>query len=241
MKKTYLIMYFFIFLFGYTYVYANGIGPTMDEYEVIVSNPNGAQLYNDNLEPIDRNANYKEKLEIFAAFYDKDILYGYTRFINDNDYKRYIVKLDDVTLIESSTDYEEHPDFGVFDYEEDTFYYILEDGVYLYSGPGFIYGKIPENIEVKKGQAVKALKYTLDFIYIEYGDKTGWIPFTANDTPKVGMIFDDLDYENIILLENAYLKDEPCYSINNLKYIPKNTELNITKEIVAKLDYDNEI
>ncbi len=249
MKKIISSIVFVFIIMITTVCFANGSGPIMDSYEVVVSNPNGAIIYDEFLNPTERKIAYDTRVNMSYMFYGKDgKLYGIASYYPDKEYwsSREVINIDDITL-------DHLEEYGI-DMEmldepyENSFYYILEDGVFLYNGPGFIFGKMPGDIEVKKGQAVKTIKppnFSLDFEYVEYNGMEGWIPVQAYDSPKVGKIYEPQYNENdyyllrcdIITYENIYLKDEPYSAPNVFKPVPENTRLRPIKVIDCNFKY----
>ena len=245
MKKIISFIFFILIILIATISNANG-GPPDIRYACVVSNPNGAQVYGENFEPIDKILQYGEEVYCDGDTTKDGVCYLYL-WGSSEDESVYYCKNDDIQILSFKTIYdymsedsenieetnsieEKLEDLKTkVDYREYEFYYILKDGLYLCKGPGNIFGKL-DNIEIKKGQAVKSYMTIGDFIYIEYGDKNGWIEAKYND--YAGEITEhEEDNIKAITCENVYLKDEPYTTTNINKPVPLNEELKVLRSI----------
>jgi len=164
MKKLSKILILLLMVFIPFTVKADMGAPERNEYEVIVTNPNGIKnYYLDNNSIIPYNTiikiqyEYKEDNELYLeSFGDQQI----------------IVKASDVSLY--STKVVEAEEFSEND--EVNTYYTYADGGYLYKGPSIMYEKVSEET-IPKGTYLKEIGKSVDdcFSYVEYNGQKGWI------------------------------------------------------------------
>ena len=173
MKKikliTLLIMYFAIPLF------VNAIEKPTNSYKIIISNKNGAEIY----EWVEENGKYKyqktrEKLnynEVYTVkyedIYNKEV-YIYLATSPEDTYDDLkTIKFKDVKMYDITIEDYKH--------EEKMKYFVFDDNCYLYNGPSEKYGKISPETALNKETIVETEYYDSLWAYVEYNGQKGWI------------------------------------------------------------------
>lgn len=139
--------------------------PSTAEYEVTVSNVEGASLYDYNGNVI-ATIPYDTKLTILFEYTDnKGVLYGSVEY----DDKSGEIKLSETKAVADSIKLE---DFEKFDTPKKL--YVFREGCYLYSGPSVSYDKLSEE-EIPVGTTLEYQYYNEVWAYVEYDGKEGWV------------------------------------------------------------------
>lgn len=216
MKKSKLLGFLILLLFP-MFVFADVSVPEIKEYEVVVVNPDGVNLENQQGRKI--NIPCDTKLTVYYEFYDKEtgITYGsveYQGVYGD-------INLKDVKLLSKKLT---KKDARKLSKAEER--YVIDDDVYLYNGPSRIYGKVDGEKKIPVGEKVTYEYYIEAWSYVEYDGVSGWI-YTNSPSEENSLAMIAPENNNKVLLtknvKKLYVnpKREETVNVN----IPKGTEL----------------
>lgn len=230
MKKNKLIILLLIFFIMPMLIKADMAAP-MSSYEVRISNPEGAEIYewnNDSksYEKTSKKLNYDEIYYINYEQIRNNELFGYAvvREKIDGGYTFSdggLIKLSDTKPLEVKL--EDHKK------ETKAKYYVFDDSCYLYNGPSEIYGKVEPEISLRVGTTIETEYYDDMWAYIEYNGVKGWVyTYSYNSIPEnaSGMVYISGYRPNIKSVKELTMYKNPKTEEEIGMIIPQETELN---------------
>jgi len=155
-------------------VSADAAGPMLTQYDIRISNKNGAIIYkwDDKTDKYTKTNEVLKYDQIYTVINEKiedkqlyGILYEYNE---EGEYSNeYIIKLSDAKPLKYNLD----------DYKQETSqkYYVFEEGVILYQGPSKIYNKVSPEKTIPVGTIIETKHYDGIWAYINYKGTKGWI------------------------------------------------------------------
>ncbi|MCR5832879.1 MAG: hypothetical protein K6G36_03050 [Candidatus Saccharibacteria bacterium] len=173
-------------------------------FELVITNPNGAQCKDGNGKTVKTLANGAK----FKAMQD----YGDT--VSSNKIESYYV-IDEQCSVSPQDISMANKNFDLSTIEKETSplkQYVINDEAYLYKGPGEQFGKVDDNYHLPKGIVVSADYYDGYWMYTSYEGHTGWINHfnIFQKHPNTADIATSEWNSNIITTRNKVeLKDTP--------------------------------
>ncbi len=143
--------------------------PDYYAYDVIVTNPDGAQMYDWELKKMETIIPPDTKITVNFEHTYKNVVYLDTSYKDSDGF----IKLDDIKV------YDEKVDFSKLQKNPDnTQYYTIKETI-MYNGPSKVYGKV-KNVTIPTGTTLK-YEYSAGgmeapmWIYTEYEGNKGWV------------------------------------------------------------------
>ena len=170
MKKIKLLLLSVLVLLVFPLVvFADGAAPTLQGYQVRVTNPDGAKglLYDWKTKTYSETTiPYDTVIDVYMEMVYEGELYGET-YYDEN-----IVRLSDCTLVKEELEIQEG-------YKASGKIYVIKEGTYLYKGPSKVYGKVTDTM-IPVGTTLTYTYYDGIFAYVSYKGEKGWV-YTGED------------------------------------------------------------
>lgn len=198
--------------------------PELGDYDVIISNKDGASLYDYNYNVIDKIP-YDTKITVNFEYTRDGVLYGTINYHGQTG----DIRLSDVKIYDEEIDLDDYLKLDI----PAELYVFDDDDAYLYKGPSTVYGRVDKEVRIPQGEIVSYEYYNDAWVYVEYDGVKGWLL-----NYSFGDIYSDLSNS---VAQVAGEKNR-VYVIDNVKTLlknPKNTDDTIDVDIPAgtELEY----
>lgn len=230
MKKKLLIL-LILLIVPFMVVKADMGLPTTGDYDVYVTNPEGAKVYD-----YEGSLVYTIPQGTIVTIMDESYKDGkfwgrvYEEF--DTTVISGNVNLDDVELVKTDVEFEGREDWE-WHSEEGTLY-VVADKLDIYKGPAYKYGKLEGSYTIKAGETIPYNYVAGNWVYVNYKDIQGWIKkYDNSQVAYKGKSLSVFLVKDVQMYTSLEL-DTPIEGA----IIPKYTEISFT---VSKFEYADTI
>lgn len=201
--------------------------PEITSYDVLVTNPNGAQAYDYDGKKLDKIFDFNDSLTIIMEIsIDGKVYLGVDYEESDEDRNSYYINENDVNI-------DGEVNLDKFNKQEGKLY-VFDEGAELYKGPSKKYGII-ENSEIPIGTTLTYEYSDEMWAYVKYNGKKGWVykysfegfsPYEDLESSVCSFTEANL----IVMKEDIELYEKPNLDSNKQKVtIPRNTIITADK------------
>lgn len=147
------------------FVFADMGAPDIGNYDVVISNKDGAKLYDYNYRVIG-TIPYDTKIKVNYEYTYNGTMYGSVTYKGETG----DIRLSDVAIYSTEIDLSKYDKI-----KNPLQLYVFGDDAYLYNGPSTVYGRVSEGTKIPAGEIV-TYEYSTDaWVYVTYNGVKGWL------------------------------------------------------------------